>query len=103
MSSVPENWIPMILVHIFSGDNREAQLQRAGMLRIIEGDPATPVKVSPRTSLLRPGLDVTPLAPYFLHEEEVPRAGGRVTQRFQRSSGFSAQDGATAAPGYGSA
>lgn len=84
MSSVPENWIPMIPVHV-EGDNRETQLQRAGMLRIIEGDTAAPVKVSPRTSLLRPGLDVLPLSPYFLHEEEVPRAGVRVTQRFQRT------------------
>lgn len=84
MSSVPENWIPMIPVHI-PGDTRETQLQRAGMLRIIEGDPAPGAKVSPRTSLLRPGLDSVPAAPYFLHEEEVPRAGIRVTQSFQRT------------------
>lgn len=84
MSGVPENWIPMIAMHV-PGDVREIQLQRAAMLRIIEGDPSTPAKVSPRTSLLRVGLDDTPAAPYFLHEEEVPRAGIRVTQRFQRT------------------
>jgi hypothetical protein len=84
MSTVPENWIPMIPVHV-AGDNRETQLQRAAMLRIIEGDPATPPKVTPRTSLLRVGLEAAPAEPYFLHEEEVPRAGIQVTQRFQRT------------------
>ncbi|HEX8188872.1 MAG TPA: hypothetical protein VF586_11010, partial [Pyrinomonadaceae bacterium] len=84
MSTVPENWIPMIPVHL-DDDIRETQLQRAGMLRIIEGDPAPPAKVSPRTSLLRQGLDQAPREPYFLHEEEVPRAGVRVTQSFQRT------------------
>ncbi|HET9834474.1 MAG TPA: hypothetical protein VFP91_22275, partial [Vicinamibacterales bacterium] len=84
MSSVPENWIPMIPTHV-PGDTRETQLQRAAMLRIIEGDPAVPAKVTPRTSLLRVGLDSAVPAPYFLHEEEVPRAGIQVTQRFQRT------------------
>lgn len=84
MTSVPENWIPMIPVHV-AGDNREMQLQRAAMLRIIEGDPAAPVPVEPRTSLLRSGLDELPQLGYFLHEEEVPRAGALVTQSFQRT------------------
>jgi hypothetical protein len=83
MTSVPENWIPMIPVHV-GGDNRETQLQRAAMLRIIEGDP-TPVPVEPRTSLLRVGLDEVPQVGYLLHEEEVPRAGALVTQGFQRT------------------
>jgi hypothetical protein len=84
MSSVPENWIPFIPVHV-PGDNREIQLQRASMPRLIDGDPDAPVAVRPRTSLLRPGLDTTPPAPYFLHEEEVPRAGVRVWQRYRRT------------------
>ena len=85
MSSVPENWIPMIPVHI-AGDNREVQLQRAAMLRIMEGDPdPTPGPVRPRTSLLRPGLEADPPVGYVLHEEEVSRAGVRVTQGFQRT------------------
>ena len=85
MSSVPENWIPMIPVHI-EGDNRETQLQRASMLRILTGDtnPA-PDAVKPRTSLLRQGLEETPAQKYLLHEEEVPRAGTRVTKSFQRT------------------
>lgn len=84
MSSVPEHWIPMIPVHV-PGEVRETQLQRAGMLRVISGDPAIPQVVSPRTSLLRAGLDAVLPAPYFLHEEEVSRAGVRVTRSFQRT------------------
>ncbi len=84
MESVPENWIPMIPVHV-DGDNREIQLQRASMPRIVIGDPNPPEKIKPRTSLLRQGLDETPAQPCFLHEEEVPRAGVRVTQGFQRT------------------
>lgn len=84
MTSVPENWIPFIPVHV-PNDNREIQLRRASMPRIIEGDTAPPVPVKPRTSLLRPGLDLPVPLPYNLHEEEVPRAGVRAQQTFQRT------------------
>jgi hypothetical protein len=85
LGSVPEHWIPMVPMHV-EGDNREVQLQRAAMLRIIEGDPdPTPEPVRPRTSLLREGLEDVPQVGYRLHEEEVPRAGVRVTQSFQRT------------------
>jgi hypothetical protein len=61
------------------------------MLRILEGDtvggvPVDPSPVRPRTSLLRVGLDGAGApAAYFVHEEEVPRAGARVTQGFRRT------------------
>jgi hypothetical protein len=84
MKTVPENWIPFIPVHV-DGSNREIQLQRAAMPRILQGDPNPPAKVQPRTVLLREGLDRTPAEPYFLHEEEVPRAGARVLQAFERT------------------
>jgi hypothetical protein len=85
MSSVPENWIPMIPVHV-AGDNREIQLQRAAMLRILTGDPdPTPDPVRPRTSLLRQGLDGGVAEKYLLHEEEVPRSGTVVSMRYQRT------------------
>jgi hypothetical protein len=85
MSTVPENWIPLIPVHV-AGNNREIQMQRAAMPRILIGDTApAPDPGRPRTSLFRPGLDETPAASYLLHEEEVPRAGTHVTQRFQRT------------------
>ena len=84
MSTVPESWIPFVPVHV-EGSNREIQLQRAAMPRILEGDPNPPAKVEPRTVLLREGLDRTPAEPYFVHEEEVPRAGTRVFQAYQRT------------------
>jgi hypothetical protein len=83
MNSVPENWIPFVAVHI-ANDARETQLQRAAMPRILEGDPAQPVKVRPRTSLLRVNLPGT----YFVHEEEVPRAGAVVSLSYQRTRGM---------------
>jgi hypothetical protein len=84
MSTVPENWIPFIPVHV-DGSNREIQLQRAAMPRILEGDPNPPVKIKPRTVLLREGLDRTPAQPYFVFEEEVGRAGTRLMQAFERT------------------
>ena len=82
MSSVPENWLPFIPVHR-AGQTRSIQLQRAALLRILTGDPDKPEKVRPRTTLLRQGLEAK--QPYYLHEEEVPRAGVVVTQRYQRT------------------
>jgi hypothetical protein len=84
MNSVPEHWIPFIPVHV-PNNNREIQLQRASMPRAIEGSPAAPDKVKPRTSLLREGLELSPPRPYFVHEEEVPRAGIRIRQASQRA------------------
>jgi hypothetical protein len=84
MNTVPEHWIPFIPVHV-QNDNREIQLQRAAMLRILEGDPNPPQRVRPRTNLLREGLDQQPPTAYYVHEEEVPRAGIQVTQSFQRT------------------
>lgn len=83
MSTVPENWIPFIPVHK-EGDNREIQLQRAALPRFTAAPTSAGLrKIRPRTGLLRQGLDES--APYFLHEEEVPRAGVLVSQSFQRT------------------
>lgn len=84
MSSVDENWIPFVPVHI-PGDNREIQLQRAAMPRVIDGDQHPPVKIEPLTGLLREGLDTSPKSPYYVYEEEVPRAGARVYRSYQRA------------------
>jgi hypothetical protein len=84
MSTVPENWIPFIPVHV-DGSNREIQLQRAALPRIIDGDRESAVKVQPRTRLLREGLDRVPAQPYFVHEEEVPRARTALSQLYQRT------------------
>lgn len=84
VNTVPEQWIPFIPVHL-PGNIRQIQLQRAAMPRIYEGDPNPPKKIEARTALLREGLDSNPAQPYFLHEEEVPRAGTRVRKSFQRT------------------
>jgi hypothetical protein len=85
MTSVPENWIPFIPVQV-PGDIRATQLQRAAMPRLLDGDPdPVPDKVRPRTMLLRDGLESTPRTAYYLHEEEVPRAGAVVSQAYQRT------------------
>ncbi|CAL1519321.1 hypothetical protein [Chitinophaga sp. MM2321] len=84
MNSVPENWIPFIPARK-EGSNRSIRLQRAAMPRILNGDPDKPAKIRPRTVLLREGLDIDDCTPYFINEEEVPRAGTNVYQSYQRS------------------
>jgi hypothetical protein len=80
MNEVPEQWIPFIPVHV-DDSVRETQLQRAALPRILEGDPNQPEKIRPRTMLLRQNL---PKA-YYVHEEDVPRAGAVVSQSYQRT------------------
>jgi hypothetical protein len=77
MTSVPENWIPFIPVHV-PGDNRSVQLRRAAMPSEVD---ATPVR--PRTALLREGFDAGQA--YFINEEEVPRTGTRLTVTYNRT------------------
>lgn len=84
MTGVAENLIPFIPVHV-EGNNREIQLQRAAMPRILPGSSGPPQKVRPRTALLREGLEASPPAAYFIYEEEVPRAGARVYQQYRRT------------------
>ncbi|MEU8399537.1 hypothetical protein AB0C28_30485 [Nonomuraea sp. NPDC048892] len=83
MTTVPENWIPFLVMHV-PGDVRETQLQRGAMVRTMEGAPPGP-RVRPRTTLLRAGLDQAPAAPYYVFEEEVPRAGTQVSMAYQRT------------------
>ncbi|BCJ50653.1 hypothetical protein Asp14428_21280 [Actinoplanes sp. NBRC 14428] len=72
-TTVPENWIPFVPVHV-PGGNREVMLQRASMPRFFP--PGSP-RVRPITGILRPGLaeDDEQHAPYYINEEEVSRAG----------------------------
>jgi hypothetical protein len=84
MTSVPEHWIPFIPVHI-PNDNREIQLQRAAMPRLLEGTAGIlPEKVRPRTALLREGMDGASATSYFLAEEEVERSGTVLDLTWQR-------------------
>lgn len=84
MTSVAEHWIPFVPVHI-PNDNREIQLQRAAMPRLLEGEEGVlPEKIPPRTRILREGLDEQPPKIYFIAEEEVERAGTVIETRWQR-------------------
>ncbi|WP_127507599.1 hypothetical protein [Actinoplanes solisilvae] len=85
-TSVDENWIPFIGVHI-PGDVREIQLRRASMPRLLAGATGTPERVRPRTTVLRPGLDGEVPEPYLVFEEEVSRAGESVSCGWRRARG----------------
>jgi hypothetical protein len=67
-TTVPKNWIPFIPVHA-EGRVSEIRLQRG---RMAGGEP-------PRGQLLRETR-----SPYFLEEEEIPRAGIHVERSWQR-------------------
>jgi hypothetical protein len=84
-TSVPENWIPFVARHR-PGSQRLIRLQRASMPRLTDALPLS--RVEPRGRVLRTGLDEADQRPYFLHEEEVPRAGAIVTRGFQRARWF---------------
>ncbi len=84
MNSVAEHWIPFIPVHI-PGDNREIQLQRAAMPRLLEGeDGVVPKKIAARTRLLREGLEAAVPDSYYVAEEEVERTGTIIETKWQR-------------------
>lgn len=83
-NTVPEQWIPFIPVHR-PGEIRETELQRAALPRVLVNDPEKPKKVEPRTSLLRHGLDDDTPTSYFIHEEEIPRAGINIKKSYQRT------------------
>jgi hypothetical protein len=86
MSAVAEHWIPFVVARQ-EGSARQTLLQRGSMLRFIEGEQGRPRRITPRSAVLREGLDQAPPAPYVLAEEEVPRAGVQVTRAFRRARG----------------
>ncbi|MCS5490417.1 hypothetical protein [Algoriphagus limi] len=83
-NSVSENWIPFIPVHQ-QGSNREIHFQRASMPRINEL--FAPHAIRPRTPLLRDGIDEDDgqVYPLYINEEEIPRAGVKLTSTYQRT------------------
>ncbi len=81
MNQIPENWIPFIPVHLDDG-HREIQLQRAAMPRFLENSESAD-KIRPRTTLLQAGL--VEKQPFFIYEEEIPRAGVNVYHSYQRT------------------
>lgn len=89
-NTVPENWIPFIPVKVSNTlFSQQIQLQRAAMPRYVDGL-SDIGRVRPRTPLLRE--NVTNLGEvdeswgaYYIHEEEVPRAGVTVKKTWQRT------------------
>lgn len=79
IGAVPESWIPFVPTHV-EGSNREIKLQRGAMMRSGGTD-----LVRPRGDVLVPDGQQTP---YFVHEEEVGRAGVQVTRSWQRARWF---------------
>jgi hypothetical protein len=95
-NTVPENWIPFLPAHL-PGQSRAIQFQRASMPRWFN---ETYSAVRPQTSILREGMSdvaadeqmpfVNPshehqTAPYYIYEEEVPRAGVLLESSWQRT------------------
>ncbi len=82
-NTVPHNWIPFVPVHL-PGNKRQVQLQRASMPLLLKN---TYSHIRPRTALLRYGLNEMDEQqnPYFIHEEEVPRAGVKLQSTYQRT------------------
>jgi hypothetical protein len=68
-TAVPSNWRPFVPAHV-PGSTRSIRLQRARM----PGQPSEPL-----------GQILKVPAPYFIAEEEVPRAGRTVSRTFHRA------------------
>jgi hypothetical protein len=68
-TDVPGNWIPFIPVHVH-GSSRSVQLQRGRM---------------PGAGRAPRGRVLSVPTPYYVNEEEVPRAGKIVTRSYQRA------------------
>src|SRR6266508_1050400 len=68
------NWHPFIPVHV-PGSNRSVRLQRARLPHETPPQPSRPIV----------GRIIAGPTPFFLNEEEVPRAGRVVTREFRRT------------------
>lgn len=79
-TTVPEHWVPLIPVQV-PGSSRDIMLQRAALPRFVNGVPipALPT-ITARTEVLG-----GPATPYFINEEEIPRAGAVVDETWQRT------------------
>ncbi|MEX5217872.1 MAG: hypothetical protein NW701_08610 [Nitrospira sp.] len=83
-TSVPENWIPFVPVRF--DQNGQLRLRRAALPRTIAGRP--PVRIRPRTGLLREGLESSEVQPFDLNEEEITMPGIVVRQFWRQARWF---------------
>jgi hypothetical protein len=81
-TTVPENWIPFLPVHI-PGSNQDIRFQRAAMPEM--GMPPKQV-IKPKGVLLQ---EVKPL--YFINEEEIPYSGTIVKRSYHRSRWYNGE------------
>jgi hypothetical protein len=83
-TSVPENWIPFVPVRF--DKSGQMHLRRAALPRTIVNRP--PVRIRPRTGLLRDGLESAPVQPFDLNEEEITMPGILVRQYWRQTRWF---------------
>jgi len=79
-NETPENWIPFIPVRT-EDTIRQIKLQRGNLIRKKEG--FSQDRILPYGQIL-----MEQATPYFINEEEIPRAGVEVTRSFQRTRWF---------------
>jgi hypothetical protein len=83
-TSVPENWIPFVPVRF--DKSGQMRLRRAALPRTLADRP--PVRIRPRTQLLRDGLQSPQTQPLDLNEEEITMPGILVRQFWRQARWF---------------
>ena len=85
MTTVPGNWVPFMPVHVPGDNTRDPAAARGDAAHPRGRARASLRRASRRAARCCARAGGAPPVAYFVHEEEVPRAGVRVTQRFQRT------------------
>lgn len=83
-TTVPENWIPFVPVRF--DKNGQMRLRRAALPRTIAD--RAPVRIRPRTQLLREGLESSEIQPFDLNEEEITMPGILVRECWRQARWF---------------
>jgi hypothetical protein len=83
-TTVPENWIPFVPVRF--DKNGQMRLRRAALPRTLADRP--PVRIRPRTQLLRDGLESPQVQPFDLNEEEITMPGILVREFWRQARWF---------------
>ena len=83
-TTVPENWIPFVPIRF--DKNGEMRLRRAALPRTFAEH--APVRIRPRTQLLREGLESPQVQPFDLNEEEITMPGILVRQYWRQARWF---------------
>ena len=90
LTRVPENWIPFVPKQV-GNTNRNIKFQRATFPRILQGRLLNDTSlndiqlIKPRCLITSFGLNTNTQQPYYIYEEELPRAGVIVTRKYRRT------------------